>query len=319
MTRHGTVAAIVVNWNGGENLRRSVDSLLVQSRRPTRILVVDNASNDNSLDGLASLGDAIEIHRLDRNSGFAAANNIAIRQVADCEWVALLNPDAFAEEEWLCNLLSVAIENPQFACFASRMLCNDNTDMLDGAGDEYHCSGAAWRRGHGRAARRHYENADEVFSACAGAALYRRDALIEVGGFDESFFCYMEDVDLGFRLRLRGHRCLYVPTAVVRHVGSGTTGKGSDVSIYYGHRNLVWTFFKNMPLPLLAVLLIPHVLMNMVAVLRFVTRGKGKVIWRAKVDALSGLRRVLRQRAKIQVHRVSSRAILPLFSLWPYR
>jgi GT2 family glycosyltransferase len=88
----------------------------------------------------------------------------------------------------------------------------------------------------------------EIFSPCAAAALYRRSALLEVGGFDEDFFCYVEDVDLGFRLRLAGYRCLYVPLSVAHHIGSGTTGgKNSDFSVYHGHRNLVWAFVKNMP------------------------------------------------------------------------
>jgi len=319
MSEHGKVAAVVVNWNGGENLRRCIDSLLGQTRRPARIIVVDNASDDGSLNGLASLAGAIEIVRLDSNTGFAAANNFAIEKASDCEWVALLNPDAFAEAAWLAELLAAANANPAFASFAARMLNHADPALLDGAGDAYHFTGLAWRRGHGTVALNHYERVKDVFSACAGAALYRRDALLEVGGFDESFFCYMEDVDLGFRLRLRGHRCLYVPMAVVRHVGSGTTGKGSDLSIYYGHRNLVWTFFKNMPLPLLALLLIPHVLMNLVAVIVFVSRGKGRIILAAKRDAVKGLGCILRARKGAKRQRnVSETVIAGALSLWPY-
>ena len=318
MSEHGKVAAVVVNWNGGENLHRCIDSLLGQTRRPARIIVVDNASDDGSLNGLASLAGAIEIVRLDSNTGFAAANNIAIEKASDCEWVALLNPDAFAAPEWLAQLLAAATANPAFASFAARMLNHADPAKLDGAGDAYHFTGLAWRRGHGTVAPNHYERGEDVFSACAGAALYRRDALLDIGGFDESFFCYMEDVDLGFRLRLRGYRCLYVPMAVVRHVGSGTTCKNSDISIYYGHRNLVWTFFKNMPLPLLLILLLPHVLMNIVVVVWFVMNGRGKVICRAKGDALWGLRRVLRQRGKAGQRTVSSKRIAMTFSIWPY-
>lgn len=318
MTRRGAVAAIVVNWNAGYDLRRCIDSLIAQVRQPERILIVDNASSDDSLSGLASLHEAIEIVQLNRNIGFAAANNLAIRKTSDCEWVALLNPDAFAEPDWLAELLSAAAAHPEFSFFATRMLNHANPGVLDGAGDGYHFSGWPGRRGHRLEAAGRYLQQEEVFAPCAGAALYRRDVLMEAGGFDEDFFCYIEDVDLGFRLRLRGHRCLYVPTAIVRHVGSGTTGKGSDVSIYYGHRNLVWTFFKNMPLPLLSVLLLPHVLMNVVAVVWFVIRGRGKIILRAKTAAVMGLRRILRQRAQMEPRKVSLKAIVTILSVWHY-
>ena len=102
--------------------------------------------------------------------------------------------------------------------------------------------------GHGVPVSSVSEEVREVFSPCAAAALYRRSALVEIGGFDDDFFCYSEDVDLGFRLMLAGHSCLYVPTSVTHHVGSGTTGgQNSDFAVYHGHRNLVWTYVKDMP------------------------------------------------------------------------
>ena len=108
-----------------------------------------------------------------------------------------------------------ARHNPEYSFFASKLISADNPRVLDGAGDNYHVSGLVWRRGHGNTAQGEMNAPREVFAPCAAAALYRRSALIDVGGFDEDFFCYVEDVDLGFRLRLAGHRCLYVPQAVV--------------------------------------------------------------------------------------------------------
>jgi GT2 family glycosyltransferase len=166
----------------------------------------------------------------------------------------------------------------------------------------YHVSGLVWRSGHG-APLPTGESAHEVFSPCAAAALYRRDALLEIGGFDERYFCYLEDVDLGFRLRLRGQRCLYVPDAVVVHVGSGTTGKGSAFSTYHGHRNLVWTFFKDMPAPLLALYLPQHLLVNVLSVVWFAARGQAGAIVRAKWDALRGLPAILAERRQVQRER----------------
>ncbi len=179
--------------------------------------------------------------------------------------------------------------------------------LLDGEGDAYHVSGLVWRMGHGAPVPAVAENEREVFSPCAAAALYRRSALLEAGGFDEDYFCYVEDVDLGFRLRLAGHRCLYVPLSVAHHVGSGTTGgRHSDFAIYHGHRNLVWTFVKDMPGLLFWLLLPLHVLLNLVSVIWFVLRGRGGVILRAKRDAVLGLPKMWRKRQQIQKMRLAS-------------
>ena len=173
---------------------------------------------------------------------------------------------------------NAAEREPAAAAFASQMLLASAPDSLDGAGDSYHVSGRAWRNGH-RARRASWPPADvEVFAACAAAALYRRAAFDEVNGFDEHYFCYFEDVDLGFRLRLGGYRCLYVHAAVVRHVSSGLAGYRSDFAVYHGERNMVWTFFKDMPGPLLWLYLPQHVVLNLAALLYYPWRGQGRVV-----------------------------------------
>jgi GT2 family glycosyltransferase len=154
-------------------------------------------------------------------------------------------------------------------------------------------------------------NPDPVFSPCAAAALYRLQSVRAVGGFDEAYFCYHEDVDLVFRLRLAGARCHYVESSVVHHVGSGLTGRDSDFSVYHGHRNLVWTYVKNMPGMLVFWYLPQHLLLNLVTVIHYTLRGRGRVIFRSKWHALSGLGYALRQRAEIQSARtVESSEIL---------
>jgi len=127
-----------------------------------------------------------------------------------------------------------------------------------------------------------------------------------VGGFDEDYFAYFEDVDLGFRLRLRGLTCMFVPQAIVHHVGSATTGKQSDFSTYYGHRNLVWTNFKNMPGQFLWLCLPLHLAMNFFSLIYFPSEEQGRLIWRAKLDALLGLPAALRKRRDIQKRRTVS-------------
>jgi GT2 family glycosyltransferase len=183
------------------------------------------------------------------------------------------------------------------------MLLADTPHLLDGTGDVYHVSGMAWRRDHGAPAERGESRAGEIFGPCAAAALYSRAALEEAGGFDESYFCYHEDVDLAFRLRLRGHRCRYVPEAIVRHVSSGITGRRSDFATYHGHRNLVWTYAKDMPGVLLWAFLPLHLLMTLASIAVCASRGQLGVILRAKRDALRGLGAVLERRREVQASR----------------
>jgi GT2 family glycosyltransferase len=167
-------------------------------------------------------------------------------------------------------------------------------------------SGLAWRRYYNRRVDNYGLNQEEIFGACAAAAMYRRDVFLKVGGFDEDYFAYFEDVDLSFRLRLLGDRCLYVPTAVVRHVGSSSTGKLSDFVVYYGHRNLVWTYVKNMPTLLFWLCLPLHIMLNLYFLMFFSLKGKKQAILKAKWDALHGISNMLRKRMEIQRARTVS-------------
>ena len=295
-----TVAVLIVNWNGGDLLSRCLDSLQQQRRRPDHIVVVDNGSSDDSLQRAERLLRDVQIIRLSCNVGFARANNIAAQAARRFDALALLNPDAFAEPGWLDALVSAAEREPTVASFACQMLLASEPAHLDGAGDSYHVSGRAWRNGH-RVSSSKWPAADaEVFAPCGAAALYRREAFDEVDGFDEGFFCYFEDVDLGFRLRLRGYRCLYVHSAVVRHVSSALSGYRSDFAVYHGERNAVWTFVKNMPGPLLWMYLPQHLALNVAALLYYPWRGQGRVVLKAKLDALRGLPSVLSRRRLVQ-------------------
>jgi GT2 family glycosyltransferase len=301
-----SVAAVIVNFNGGEFLDRALTALEGQTLKPARTIVVDNASADESVDGLEDRHPGVEVVRLQENTGFAAANNLAVRLADDCEFVALVNPDAFAEPRWLETLLEAARDRPDYAVFSSRLVQAEAPDRLDGTGDVFHVSGTTWRRDQDLPVtiRR---GRGEVFSACAAAALYRRDAFVEVGGFDESFFCYYEDSDLSFRLRLAGHRCLHVDDAVALHEGSATTGHMSDFVLYHSLRNQTWTFVKNMPASLLFLYAPAHLVWTVVTGGALARQGRGKVVIEAKRDALRGLPRVLRQRRAIQ----SARRVRP--------
>jgi GT2 family glycosyltransferase len=298
-----SVAVLIVNYNSGGMLGRCLEALQRQTQRDFDVVVVDNASGDGSADGIEGRYSNVVLVRSEKNLGFAGGNNLALKHVRGARWIVLLNPDAFAEPDWLEQFVAAAEAQSGFTFFGCRMLLANTPQFLDGTGDAYHVSGASWRRDHGVAADRGVREPGEIFAPCAAAALYSRAALEEVGGFDERYFCYHEDVDLAFRLRLRGHRCRYVPQAVVHHVSSGITGRRSDFATYHGHRNLVWTYVKDMPGILFWLLLPLHLVMNLVSIAVCAVRGQLGVILRAKRDALAGLPAALRQRREIQAAR----------------
>lgn len=301
-----TVAIVIVNWNSWVFLSRCLEALVAQTYKDFSVTIIDNASSEKMPLQLSSAYPQADLVRNSFNVGFAAANNLAVT-TANSEWIALINADAYAEPRWLEELLAATKANPGFDVFGSKLLNAADPTILDGVGDVYHLSGRIWRKGKGLQASGVADNVDEVFSACAAAALYSRSAFQKVGGFDEDFFCYGEDVDLGFRLRLAGYRCLNVPLSVVHHVGSGTTGgQHSDFSVYHGHRNIVWAFVKDMPGLLFWLLLPLHVALNLVSIIWFSLRGQGRVILRAKRDAVLGLPKMWRKRKQIQKARVAS-------------
>ena len=305
------ISVIIVTWNSRKYLPVCLDHLLAQTFHEFEVVLVDNGSEDGTLDELHKKYPSLNlrIHRLSSNLGFAVANNIGA-SFARGKWLALLNADAFPEPDWLEQLMEVADNNPEFAFFASRQIQVDNPELLDGTGDAYHVSGFAWRQNYHRPAIKYGFQSGEVFSACAAAALYSRDDFIKLGGFDEDYFSYFEDVDLSFRLRLIGRRCFYVSSAVVHHIGSASTGKTSDFAYYYGHRNLVWTFYKDMPAVLFWIYLPLHILMNIFFSASLLLREKRDILLKSQIDAYRFLPLVLRKRKYVQQTRtVSSREI----------
>jgi GT2 family glycosyltransferase len=321
MSSSPLVTVIIVTWNSKRYVLRCLDALSAQTDRDFEVVISDNGSTDG---GVLQLREKypdlkLTINKLNSNLGFAVANNIGAR-LARGKWLALLNADAFPEPDWLERLLEAA-EIYSHAFFTSRQIQFSNPIYLDGEGDNYHVSGYAWRKNYGRSVYP-VQQPDDAFSACGAAAFYPRQEFLNAGGFDEDYFSYHEDVDLGFRLRLRGFTCMLVPQAVVHHVGSGSTGKRSDFSVYYGHRNLVWTYFKDMPSLLFWLYLPLHIVVNIFFLIYFTLKGQGQAIWRAKWDALRGLPMILKKRREVklqrrvtvaEIHRVMSRNWLTPF------
>lgn len=261
------ITVVVVNYNGGDYIRRCLASLARQSYRNFETIVVDNASSDGSTDRIDEMPERTTILREAVNHGFAGGNNLAAR-LGQGRWLALLNPDAEAAPDWLESLMRAVHERPTHRIVASLQIALHDGTVLDGAGDCYLAFGYAWRGGFGHNVAK-TPPAGECFAPCGAAALYPRDLFIESGGFDERYFCYHEDVDLGFRLRLFGERCQFDPRCRIRHAGSGITGRASDFAVFHGARNGLWTYVKNMPGPLLLVTFLPW----MVGMLAILARG----------------------------------------------
>lgn len=295
------VSIVIIIWNNLIHMERCYSHLLKQSLQDFELIIIDNGSLPNLSEDfkLRFVGKRIFLRQLEKNFGFANANNIGAN-LAKGKWIALLNADAFPEPDWLEKLLQAAEQNPEYTAFSSKQIQYHKPELLDGAGDVYHISGLAWRNGYNLPVNSNGLQQKEIFSPCAAAALYSREEFIRIGGFDEDFFSYFEDVDFGFRLRLNGAKCLYVPEAVVHHVGSASTGKRSDFSVYYGYRNMIWTFFKNIPSPLLWLFLPLHAVSVIFFIFYFTARGQSKAILEAVFDAILGLPKVLRKRKIIQ-------------------
>lgn len=301
------VSILLISYNSAAHLRRCLDGLHAQTFKEFEVILVDNGSSDESLKIARNHQILFKQKIIEQNAnlGFAMANNIGVR-MAHGKWIVLLNTDAYPEPNWLESLLKAAERNPEYSFFSSRQIQYKAPHLLDGAGDQYHVSGLAWRRYYNYTENDHGLNQEEVFGACAAAVMYRREDFLRVGGFDEDYFSYFEDVDLSFRLRLIGGRCLYVPDAVVYHVGSASTGKLSDFVVYYGHRNLVWAYIKNMPNLLFWIFLPLHLAINLFFLISFILKGKGRAIIKSKWDALRGISSVLKKRKGTQSMRTVS-------------
>ncbi|RYD72836.1 MAG: glycosyltransferase family 2 protein [Verrucomicrobiaceae bacterium] len=298
------ITVVVVNYNGGDFIRRCLESLARQTFREFETIVVDNASTDGSLDHLGDLPERCTIVRESVNHGFARANNLAAKS-ARGEWLALLNPDAEADSDWLESLMRAVRERPSHRVVASLQVALDDASVLDGVGDCYLAFGYAWRGGFGRSIKE-TPSAGECFAPCGAAAMYPREVFVESGGFDERYFCYHEDVDIGFRLRLLGEQCQFDPRARIRHAGSGITGRTSNFAVFHGARNGVWTYVKNMPLSILIVTLPFWVLGTLAILVRGLFTGRFRATAKGLCAAISDLGPALTERVDLKRRRKAS-------------
>lgn len=297
-------SVIIVNYNGGQYLQGAVDSLAAQTFADFELLIVDNASQDGSVKALDISGiSRVEVLHECENHGFARGNNIGARR-ATGQWLALLNPDAVASPDWLENIAGAIARHPGTTMFASLQRSLEDDDILDGIGDCYLGFGIPWRGGFGRPASE-IPAEGTCFSPCGAGAVYHRETYLAHGGFDEDFFCFGEDTDLAFRMRLQGERCVFLPTAEIRHAGGGVSGRSSHFSVWHGARNRLWTYVKSMPGWSFWATLPCHLALTALILLRGLMTGRFISTWKGFWAGFRGLGPVWQKRRQIQKSRTA--------------
>jgi len=279
------VSIVIPNYNGEKYIIDCIASIYDQIGNKRNIIVIDNHSADTSVSLIKGKFPNITLIENDRNFGFAAAVNQGIR-ASDTKYVILLNNDAFARKGFVRALVECMERDPVIFSAGAKMLRYSEPGTIDDAGDEFTILGWAYKSGDGRPSDE-YNKQRRVFSACAGAAIYRRQVFEEIGLFDEYFFAYLEDVDIGFRANLHGYKNVFCPTAEVEHIGSATSGsKYNDFKLRLSARNNVWLIKKNFPLPMLIIHAMFFLLGFIIKIFYFAMKGHGRTYVRGLLEGL---------------------------------
>lgn len=304
MTSDKLISIVIPNWNGKRFLADCLDSIRKQTHKQIETIIVDNGSKDGSVEFLKEHYPEVKLITYEVNTGFAPAVNAGIR-AATGHYVSLLNNDTIVEPLWVEELVKALDEHPEVGSVGCKMLSYEDQTILDGVGDGYRRGGLPGRIGHREKDIGLFDKPRYILGACGGAAMYRRELFDDIGLFDDDYFAYLEDVDLGLRAQSAGYKCLYVPTSVVYHLGCGTTGSGySPLVVKLSSRNNWNTIVKNIPMPLL-IKFLPHIIYWQAFYLAVVTLRGGQ-LWPWMVgtfQAVCMLPNMLKKRAAINKRR----------------
>lgn len=294
------VTVVIPTWNRLDLVERCLRALMCQERPADEVIVVDNGSVDGTASTLRDRWPTVVLMQLPENQGFAGGVNRGIEAATPGNDIVLLNNDASPRVSWLAELCrGAAVGEPEIGVFASKILDSEGV-RIDSTGDFMNKAGVPVPRGRGEIDRGQFDDETDVLSACAGASYFRRAVLDELGGFDEDFFAYFEDLDFCLRARSLGWRVQYVPTAVVRHDVGATSASIPGFSRYHSLRNLWFLLVKNVPLPVLVTMLPGVLAVQAGRTWRGIREGHGVLVCRAHRDALQALPAMLRKRRVIQ-------------------
>lgn len=290
------VSVVTPNYNGKDFLYAYFESLIKNSNEIGEVIIVDNGSRDGSQEFIRNYREKVDFPIVlienSQNLGFAEAVNQGISK-ARYDYIFSLNNDTVVKKSAILELLNLLNTEERIFSVSSKMVQFNNPELIDDAGDDYTLLAYTKKRGNNQNLNKFIE-VSEVFSSCAGAALYRKDLLEELGGFDSEFFAYMEDVDLGYRARINGYKNLFCPNAIVYHIGSATTGSQyNEFKVRLAARNNVWVVYKNLPIPQKIVNILFLFLGFLIKYLFFLKKGFGPIY-------LEGLKEGLKTRNKIK-------------------
>lgn len=271
-------SVIIATWNGRQHLAQCLPALRAQTYSEFEIIVVDNGSVDDTVVWLQQNFPAVQLLVNDHNRGFAAANNQGAA-AARGDYIVLLNNDTRPEPTWLAELVQTVEIHPRIGMVASLMLFADRPQMVNSTGICVDQMGITWDRLGGHPLKAVEPHLYEIFGPCAGAALYRRALWQEVGGFDEDFFAYLEDVDLAWRARARGWRAVFNPRARVYHAHSATGQQGSAFKTHWLARNKIYCLLKNYPRPQLWWWALGLLSYDILSLLNATLQGQGRAAW----------------------------------------
>ena len=295
-----TATAVVLTLDGRELLANMLPTLVAQDYEGLRIVVLDDGSSDGTAEWLRAEWPQVEVVVNESNIGIARSFNRAIELARGTDYLALLNNDLELAPDYVSRLVAALEAHPEAASANGKMRNFHDPTLLDGAGDLFMWSSIATRRGWQEPDRGQYEEADEVFSACGGAAVYRMAAFDDVGGFDEDFYAYLEDIDWGFRAQLRGWRARYVPEAEVLHVGGATTNRNKQFFARFQQRNIILVIIKNYPVRRMLSRLPWIAMQHGVWMAKSIRAGFGRAHLSAWADVVRMLPATLRKRRAIQ-------------------
>lgn len=292
---------VIPNYNGELFLKNCINSILSTDNigYVDKIIIIDNNSQDKSLDSVNSSNAPIIIEKNNENYGFAKAVNQGIKMSTN-EYILLLNNDTIVEDGFIHSLIECIRSSNEIFSVSSKMLQYHNLNLIDDAGDFYNILGWARKRGDGKSSNLLTEKKN-IFSACAGAALYNRKVFDEIGYFDENFFAYLEDIDIGYRAQIFGYKNIYCPDAIVHHIGSGTTGsKYNEFKVKLSGRNNIYLIYKNMPL-LQIIINFPFLILGFIIKYLFFSKKQlGKVYLSGVLEGISTFSRIKKTKFKLK-------------------